>query len=1387
MDKSQCCRWLVAGAVIMSAVCARAQDGSDGPGIDNRARPAGTYLKFVPLGGRMVQFHRGYLYIMGQGKTTLWDVSDATDPTLLTSRDYGDNGHRWWKLNTDIFWREYSTPEVTGSGYHFLDLRDMFDLKPWTDPQVPVPIAAGGQGLQKWQLLETFPTGTNGGNVHDLRYDDPALDPDAITATFPTGNGAEGSLRFRIGNLLFTTTGSGIAVLDIGDPKQVNFLDSVTGPGFQQYTTTYHVWRDRVVFLNGNDGNLNDNNLAMIDFSDPTDLKAGVWPGGSTGLKVAEMSAGRYMYFQDQYGFTGQNDLAVKIDMETGEIVQRFVAPGWPETYLDYQWMPLGPVVVGSGSNGGDGRTFFYQHQDGPDSRGPEIGFHSPFANSINNPVSTVIGFSIPEIIDERTANDRSIQIRPIGGGEPIEGDITWNSYHVLNFIPKVFLQPDTTYEVKFVEGGLKDVAGNGIGEYVFYFSTGAELNVNAPPVVDAITYGGEAPLVAGEPVVLTALASDPEGDSLEYRWDFGAGNSAWSSANTVTHTFAAAGLPRINVQVRDAQGGISGAGRNLVVVMNSTASAATHSGPLALDAAAGRLAVVNPDNDSLALIDADTLEKVAEYAVCKDPVSVTVAVAGQAWVACRDADQIQVLALADGTTLALLDMSYGAKPYGVIANPVADTVYVSLSGSGEVRAFDAQSFALLDTLALGQEARAMAVSPDGGTLLVTRFISVGDSGEVWEVDLQSFSLTGVITLADDTVTPDTGSGGSGLPNYLAGVAIDPSGTRAISVGKKDNVDRGLFLGTDPLTFESTVRSLLAPISLTDGREQFAARIDIDNHAQPSAVTYSPLGSHLFVTLQGNNRLIALNPADGTEVVRVDTGLAPQGVLVDPSTQRVFVKNFMGRSVSVFDATAMLNGGSAQLPLLATVATVAAEKLTAQVLAGKRVFYNAADPRMALEGYISCAVCHDDGDQDGRVWDFTDRGEGLRNTIALRGRAGTGHGRVHWSANFDEIQDFEHDIRGPFGGRGFLSDADFAAAGEPLGVAKAGRSPELDALAAYLDSLDTFDKSPYRRADGGLTDTAQAGKQVFIDAGCGNCHGGSAFSDSGQGLRHDVGTLSPASGARLGEPLRGLDTPTLRDLWATAPYLHDGSAATLEALLATAGGHGFDSLTPLQRVSLAAYLRQIDGTEAAPAEPGFKLTLSSVQAGQITVGEAVPLAVDTNIAALEQVVYYANGDPVATGAGVSFETTWTPPGPGSYRLQARAVYNNGNTATLSAETVIQFGGSGACEVSYTLAGVWGSGYQADIVVTNTSAEPVAGYDLQWSLGAGEQFAAGWNATFSSAGVQVTASNAAGAWNGTLAPGGGTSSVGFRVDKRIDADAHQPAVFTLNGTVCTRTN
>jgi cytochrome c peroxidase len=136
-------------------------------------------------------------------------------------------------------------------------------------------------------------------------------------------------------------------------------------------------------------------------------------------------------------------------------------------------------------------------------------------------------------------------------------------------------------------------------------------------------------------------------------------------------------------------------------------------------------------------------------------------------------------------------------------------------------------------------------------------------------------------------------------------------------------------------------------------------------------------------------------------------------------------------------------------------------------------------------------------------------------------------------------------------------------------------------------SLDEFPKSPRRLPDGSLDAMAQAGEALFLSPslGCVDCHTGARLTDSAftmptVPLLHDVGTLTEASGQRLGGPLLGLDTPTLRGVWSEPPYLHDGSAATLLEVLTAknpADQHGVTSLlTPLELEQLVAYLESLE-------------------------------------------------------------------------------------------------------------------------------------------------------------------------------------------------------------------
>ena len=603
----------------------------------------------------------------------------------------------------------------------------------------------------------------------------------------------------------------------------------------------------------------------------------------------------------------------------------------------------------------------------------------------------------------------------------------------------------------------------------------------------------------------------------------------------------------------------------------------------------------VNPDADRVTAVHVTTLAKAHELPVGAGPKTIARAPDGSLWVTCREAWKIDIIDPATATVVDSIPLPYASQPVGLAFAPGGTSAYVTLQALGRLVKIDAATRAITASLDLGPDAgglvpqvRGLAVSADGSSVYVTRMISPDAAAEVYRVDAAAMALAGTITLAKSGGT-DGAQFSRGLPNYLTSITISPDGTRAWVPSKKDNIDRGGLRDGQALDHDVTVRAITSTIDLATHAEVPAERIDYDDSDRCHSCSFSELGDLVFVTLPGNDEVKIIDAYDGSEVNTLQTGHVPEAALLDAASRRLFVLNFLSRSLSTYDVAPVLAGGSGST-LLGETPLLAAEPLAPEVLRGKRIFYDAVSTRLNLAGYMSCASCHLDGGQDGRTYDFSaPMGEGFRNTIELRGRRGMGHGRVHWSGNFDEIHDFEGQIRLLGKGTGLMSDGTFNSGtrSEALGNPKGGLSSELDDLSAYVSSLDSFAPSPHRNPDGSLTAAAVAGNAHFEALACASCHGGNDFTDSTLGTLHDVGTLTPNSGQRLGGALGGIDTPTLRGVWNTAPYLHDGSAATLRDVLVTrnpADAHGAVSTLSASEVDeLVAYLQQIDGSEPAAA------------------------------------------------------------------------------------------------------------------------------------------------------------------------------------------------------------
>ena len=1060
---------------------------------------------------------------------------------------------------------------------------------------------------------------------------------------------------FAVGNLLVAsaTEDQGYVTLDISDPRQPSVLAiAPSGPRLYSF------------LLNGNKllGAGTDEYFSVHDISNPARIV-------SLG-RVRIHGRGAYVVYQDGFAHVGASENYAKIDVRE----------------------PTVPTIVGTGSSGREGRdedfttvlgnltlvgddhgggTSFVPHQTEPDTTGPAVNMVVPADGAKSQLLSTRVGLTFTDAVDLRTINRDTFVVRPVGGAA-LSGKYSTET-GIVNFFPDTPLLPDRVYEVVVPQGGIRDHAGNPVDvAFTSRFDTGP---TGVSPLSCRIVPGPRVP--TGEPAILTVEASG-SARPFSYSWDFGTGTlpTPFSSNPTVSHAFTTGGHRPVTATVAD---GIywSRCSGIQTVYFPLTPVAPTRSTPILIDEEHGLVWSVNPDHGSVAAIDAETLERRFEQPVGRGPRTLAKAPDGTLWVVNQDDATIAVLDPSSGDRLGTIALPRASRPFGLAFSPDGAAGYVTLEATGRLVRLDPQARAVVANLDLGPWPHAIAVSADSARILVTRLVSPRDWGEIYEVAATRFARTRVLKLAADR-GPDTEASGRGVPNYLSSAAISPDGRRAWVTSAKDNVRRGLRRDRKRLTFESTVRTVVAQIDLLLRREDLAARRDLNDRDSAIAAAFSPFGDYIFVATQGSNRVDVLDVYTRSLVTSIENlGRAPQGLALSQDG-KLFVQSFLTREVIVHDVSALVSSSGMQTPRLAAVATVEQEVLAPAVLAGKQLFYNAQDPRMNRDGYLSCATCHAENGDDGRVWDFSDRGEGFRNTISLRGRRGTGHGRMHWTANFDEVQDFEQDLRAHFGGEGFLSDADFDAGtrSEPLGDPKASLSPDLDALAAYLGSLDSVPDSPHRNPDGSPTAAGESGRLLFHQFRCTACHSGPDFTDSTSGFLHEVGTLKGTSGRRLGRKLEGLDTPGLRGIWQTAPYLHDGSAPTLAALLSSArvrGRHGdLRGATAAQLRDLEAYLLQLDDREPAPpAELVSVRILSPAEGSHFTKGTPVAIEVEvlSALGTVRQVTVRDGGVAIASDASAPYTFTWKPKTTGSHVLSAVALHGNG-TRTFSAPATV---------------------------------------------------------------------------------------------------------------------
>lgn len=558
-------------------------------------------------------------------------------------------------------------------------------------------------------------------------------------------------------------------------------------------------------------------------------------------------------------------------------------------------------------------------------------------------------------------------------------------------------------------------------------------------------------------------------------------------------------------------------------------------------------LACSNRDSGTVTIVDLGAHTKGSEVPVGVKPEGVSFVGATHVLaVAVYGEDKIVYIDAETGRTSGQTEVF--DEPYGIVSDERGERLYVTLDYPGQLVEIEAATSKVSRQLNVGQFVRGIALSTDGRRALVTEFYTAA----VKAVDL----ATGQIS--------DQWHGAQ-TDNLVRQVVLNPRRPKAYfaNIRSRATMAHG----------EGSIFPYVSVVDTDPGEGRRRKRIPMDAFlgnrvtANPWEVAVSADGRQLYVVFSGTDDMFACDIVDDDyrEIALrgyLALGHNPRAVRVAPDGKTFYVYNSLDFSVAAYDA--------GRLELRATI-PVCDDPLGDRLRRGKILFHSALQP-MAGRRWVSCSSCHPDGDPDGRTWQ---KQEGQRDTPALAGLAWTHP--ILWSANRDEVQDFEHTIRGPLmQGRGLIR----RDAQPVLGPPNKGLSADLDALAAYTDS-HTFTLSPHAKA--GLSEAAQRGRAIFFSAttGCSQCHAGPFYTDSRprppeRMVRHDVGTGGDDPTEIMGP---AYDTPTLLGVYRTAPYLHHGKAKTLEEVFTAynpADRHGTTGhLTKAQLTDLVAFLKSL--------------------------------------------------------------------------------------------------------------------------------------------------------------------------------------------------------------------
>lgn len=538
-------------------------------------------------------------------------------------------------------------------------------------------------------------------------------------------------------------------------------------------------------------------------------------------------------------------------------------------------------------------------------------------------------------------------------------------------------------------------------------------------------------------------------------------------------------------------------------------------------------------------------------------------------YVVCQDSDEVRVIEVASGQILHKIPV--GHIPRGIAVSPDGRRIYVTNAWSDTISVIDTESWQVVETLPTGFEPDGVVVDAKSEFLYVANrlssdisvinlksgieikrllagrgasYLTLSADGKIYATHIYpnpgafrtppSSEIT-VIDTASQTVVERK------LLRNVAGmfhIAFSLDGKLGVAAQLRPknliplaHVEHGWAFG-DSLTLLGSDVGGTVQIPLDELDRYYALPWDVTIAPDKSKIFLTTAGSesvtvidvpHLLKTIRNRRETFVNDLSASADYVsaRIPVGHNPRGLALSPDGKRLYVANRLDDNITVIDA-----------PTSAVKSTIdlGGPKNVDALRRGERLFYTAD---FAFQGQFGCANCHLDATIDGLQWDLEPDGFGkdIVDNRSLENLAGTEP--FKWNGGNPDMPT----ECGPRTEKFFFRSQSFT-------------EQQLTDLVTFVYSLP-YRPNRYRLANAELTPAQERGKAIFERAKsksgspiaetnqCTYCHSGPKYTNQKQ---IDVGSGKPADRSPI------IDVPQLPNVAYSAPYLHDGSARSLEEI-----------------------------------------------------------------------------------------------------------------------------------------------------------------------------------------------------------------------------------------------